>query len=268
MMKNVCLLLLALLFTGGCAGKPSIVSQSPYITHTLRYLGVDDLIVGVSRYDVLDLPKTGGIIDPDGEALARLSPDILFTSDWTAPEVLEAATPAGTRSIILHGFGSMSEIEQNIRDISRELELSDGEARAAAFAAEWRGAAESVKGGGKRVLILSSCQGEPFSFGRNTYLYDLFTVAGFRVVEDHPSIRHLNEAGDIRTLDELLRMTTPEIVFVIEDGEHGCAVNFSAKSVQVVQLNGEHFVYPAPVLLEGIDELLRLYGKGKGGEEG
>lgn len=263
MMKNVCLLLLALFLTG-CAGKPSIVSQSPYITHTLRYLGVEDRIVGVSRYDDLELPKTGGIIDPDGEALAKLSPDILFTSDWTPSDVLEAVTPEGTRSVTLHSFGSMAEIEQNIRDISRELGLPDGDARAEAFAEEWRAAAGDVNGGGKRVLILSSCRGEPFSFGRNTYLCDLFSVAGFHVVEDHPSIRHVNEAGDIRTLEELLRKMRPEIVFVIEDGEHGCAVNFSDRPVRVVELDGRHFVYPAPVLLEGIEELRKLSGDGKG----
>ncbi len=258
MMKNIFLLLLALLFSG-CAGKPSIVSQSPYITYTLCYLGLDDRIVGVSRYDNLDLPKTGGIIDPDGKAIADLSPDFLFTSDWTSPEALKKVTPEGCRSVVLHGFHSMSEIERNISDISRELGLADGDAGAIAFSAEWRAAAESVHGRGKRVLILSSCEGEPFSFGVNTYLYDLFTVAGFHVVETHPSVRHVNMAGDIRTLDELLRRTRPEIIFVVEDGAHGCAVNLDAQECRIIELNGEHFVYPAPVLLEGINDLKTLF---------
>lgn len=136
-MKKMSLFFLLLLVITDCGSKePRIVSQSPSITHTLQYLGQTDNIVGVSRYDDLDLPKTGGIIDPDGEAIEELSPDVLFPSDWTAA-VLEAVTPEEARSVILHGFRSMAEIEQNIRDISRELGLPDGEAKAAAFASGW-----------------------------------------------------------------------------------------------------------------------------------
>jgi len=40
-------------------------------------------------------------------------------------------------------------------------------------------------------LLLSSCGGKPYSFGRETWLYALFTAAGFEVVETHRRIRHL-----------------------------------------------------------------------------
>ncbi|MFO8023833.1 MAG: hypothetical protein R6U90_01690, partial [Thiohalophilus sp.] len=62
---------------------PRIISQSPYITHTLDWLGLKDCIVGASRYDQLEVPETGGVMDPDGEIIASLEPAILFTSDWT-----------------------------------------------------------------------------------------------------------------------------------------------------------------------------------------
>ncbi len=102
----------------------------------------------------------------------------------------------------------------------------------------------------------------------NTYLYGLFTVAGFKVVESHPTIRHVKAANDIRTLDELLQRMKPEIIFVVGDEEHGCAVNLDAESVRLVELNGEHFVCPAPVLLEGIADLRNLFTDKKGGTEG
>lgn len=53
------------------------------------------------------------------------------------------------------------------------------------------------------MLILSSCVGSPFSFGRRTYLFDLFTEAGFRVVEDHETIRHMNPSEPIKTISGL-----------------------------------------------------------------
>ncbi|MBL6957074.1 MAG: ABC transporter substrate-binding protein [Chlorobium phaeobacteroides] len=257
-MKNIFLILLALLFSG-CAGKPSVVSQSPYITRTLQYLGLEDRIVGISCYDDLELPKTGGIIDPDKKAIAALAPDFIFTSDWTAPDVLHDVTPDGTEAIVLQGFHRMDEIEQNLRVLSKSLGLKNGVEMAAEFSSAWRKAAEEVDGGGKRALILSSCQGEPFSFGRNTYLYDLFTVAGFHVVETHLSIRHVNASGEIKSVEELLRATEPEVVFVLQDDDHGCSVDLSEGDFRVVLLNGEHFVYPAPVLLDGIADLKVLF---------
>ena len=254
-MKNFFIVVMLMLNVSALEAKERIVSQSPYITYTLQYLGVDDGIVGVSRYDYLDLPKTGGIIDPDKEAIAALHPDVVFTSDWTDPDVLRDATPLGARALILHGFKAMSEVEENIRTISKDLKLSNGMKRSVEFASAWRQAAAEVHGEGKRVLVLSSCVGTPFSFGRNTYIYDLFTEAGFRVVETHPTIRHLKKSEEIKTIDELLMKARPDVVFVLHDTAHGCVVPLEGAKCHVVELNGEHFVYPAPQILKGLKDL-------------
>ena len=257
-MKKICILLL--LVIAGCSSQePRIISQSPYITHTLKYLGQEENIVGVSRYDFLDRPRTGGILDPEEKAIAELDPDYIFTSDWTAPEVLRKVTPEGAKAVVLQGFHNMAEIEENIRAIIRLLHLPDGEEKATEFSIAWRESAEKVGGKGKRALILSSCKGEPFSFGVNTYLFDLFSVAGFNLVETHPSIRHVNASGDMKSVDELLRRTEPEIVFVLQDNDHGCSIDIAEGNYKVVLLDGEHFVYPAPVLLEGIADLERIF---------
>ena len=68
------------LAAGDC---PRIISQSPYISHTLAWLELDHCIVGASRYDRGDHPDTGGILDPDGGAIAALvaerQPDVVFS---------------------------------------------------------------------------------------------------------------------------------------------------------------------------------------------
>ncbi|MCG8341716.1 MAG: ABC transporter substrate-binding protein [Chlorobiales bacterium] len=257
-MKKIFILLL--LAIAGCSShEPRIISQSPYITHTLKYLCQEENIVGVSRYDLLDRPRTGGILDPEKEAIAGLEPDYIFTSDWTAPAILHEVTPEGAKAVVLQGFHEMEEIEDNIRVIAKILGLPEGERKADEFAAAWKRNAKEVKGEGRKALLLSSCKGEPFSFGRNTYLYDLFSVAGFSLVEKHPSIRHVNKSGDISSVDELLRITEPDIVFVLQDNEHGCSVDMSEGDYKVVLLNGEHFVYPAPVLMDGIADLKRIF---------
>ncbi|HCD35535.1 ABC transporter substrate-binding protein [Chlorobium phaeovibrioides] len=258
-MKKLFLLASVLFLTASSAEAKRIVSQSPFITYTLEYLGLSDSIVGVSRYDFLDLPQTGGIIDPDSAAIAALDPDIILTSNWTDPKTLRNVTPDGTKALVLYGFEGMKEVEKSLRVLTKELDVPGGKAKADAFPSAWRSEARKVCGGGRRVLILSSCVGSPFSFGRRTYLFDLFTEAGFRVVEDHETIRHMNPSEPIKTISGLVSRTRPEIVFVLHDADHGCAVNLDIPDVELIELDGNHFVYPAPILLKGLKDLQDIF---------
>ncbi len=69
-----------------------IVSLAPSLTETLFALGVGDRVVGVTRYcadppEVEQLPKVGGYLDPNFEAIVALRPDLVVSipsSDETA----------------------------------------------------------------------------------------------------------------------------------------------------------------------------------------
>lgn len=82
--------------TGGCGGAvgvvtPSgedavapqrIVSLAPSLTETLFALGLGAKVVGVTRYcvyppEVAELPKVGGHLDPNFEAIISLEPDLV-----------------------------------------------------------------------------------------------------------------------------------------------------------------------------------------------
>jgi iron complex transport system substrate-binding protein len=84
------------LVTGGCCGSLDrqarseasdaeprrIISLAPSLTETLFALGLGDRVVGVTRYcahpsAVVDLPKVGGHLDPNIEAIVALSPDLV-----------------------------------------------------------------------------------------------------------------------------------------------------------------------------------------------
>ncbi len=59
-----------------------IVSLAPSLTETLFALGVGDRVVGVTRYcthpsEALRLPKIGGHLDPNFEAIVSLEPDLV-----------------------------------------------------------------------------------------------------------------------------------------------------------------------------------------------
>jgi iron complex transport system substrate-binding protein len=253
-------LLLAVTLAGAAgsarADCPRIVSQSPYITRSLQWLGLESCIVGVSRYDTLERPHTGGVLDPDAELIAVLEPDLLFTSDWTDEDKLAAATPEGARSFRLHGFGSMAEVEENLRIIGKAGGIADIDARVSRFHHDWQKAAADIHGNGKRVLLLSSCSGMPYSFGKERWLSDLFSQAGFVNVETEPKIRHIRPGETVATLNALINELQPELLFIFEQTRRKQCNFIAPKSpLTIINLNGEKFLNPAPTLLQGLAEL-------------
>ncbi len=238
------------------AACPRIVSQAPYITRTLQWLGLQQCIVGVSRYDELDLPRTGGVLDPDAEAIEVLQPQLMFNADWLEEKKWRAVAPAGAQAITLHGFESMAQVEQNLRTIGHAVQMADADARAAAFARRWRKEANAVHGAHRRVLLLSACSGMPYSFGRDSWLYDLFTQAGFDVVETEAKLRHLRPGEAITDIGTLADTLRADVLFVFERKDaQQCQLIRPRRPLRIVTLDGDHFLHPAPVLLEGLADL-------------
>lgn len=250
---GVLLLLVSPLAWGGC---PRIVSQSPYITHTLEWLGLQSCIVGVSRYDTLPLPHTGGVMDPDPAAIAALKPELLLTSDWTPEDVLRQATPPGAKALRLHGFQTMAQVEENLRLIGAAAGLPDAAQRAEVFAHDWRERAAAVGGHGIRALLLSACGGSPYSFGRGSWLGDLFSAAGFEVVGGDKQIIHFSADGDLGELRAAVKQYRPGVIFVFEHkARPACNAALGRMGVKLALLDGDLFLHPAPVLLQGLDAL-------------
>ena len=69
--------------TAVAAAPDRIVSMSPAVTETLFALGVGDRVVGVTRFcfepeAARSLPKVGGYLDPNWEAIVALEPDLVI----------------------------------------------------------------------------------------------------------------------------------------------------------------------------------------------
>lgn len=248
--------LLALVGPTLAADCPRIVSQSPYITRALDWLGLGGCIVGVSRYDERDLPRTGGVMDPDADMIALLDPQLIVTSDWTKPEVWQAAAPPGAKALRVGGFRSMAEVETMLRDIGRAANLKDIDTRVDRFAADWRAAAKRVDGRGRRVLIIAACSTVPYSYGRRTTPYDLLTHAGFTVVETHDTLRHMRPGEPYETIAQLVAATRPEaIVAFISRRSEGCNAQLANAGVPIIAVDDDNFVHPGPGLIEALNQL-------------
>jgi len=77
-----------------------VVSLAPSLTDTVVALGKAGVLVGVTRYDdgaeVAGLPRVGGFLDPNPEAVIALRPDfVLWMTDGAAYPVLERIASLG-----------------------------------------------------------------------------------------------------------------------------------------------------------------------------
>lgn len=236
---------------------PRIISQSPYISDMLDYLGLGHCIVGVSRYSERDLPHTGGIKDPDIEAIDALMPDLIITSNRTPDEVLKKVTPRGATSIKLKSFNKMTQLEENMNVIIKATNWQQAKPKIQKFSRAWREKVKQVEGNNKKVLLLSSCSGSPYSFGPNSRLYDLFTRAGFNVVESKEKIRHIRPGKEVNNLNALADKYQPDYLIIFEQKlKKQCQIIMPKVPVKIIMLDGENFLRPNTAILTGLDNLI------------
>lgn len=236
---------------------PRIISQSPYISEMLDYLGMGHCIVGVSRYSKRDLPRTGGILDPDIKAIDALMPDLIITSDWSKDETLKAATPKGAKAIRLKSFNKMDQLEENMNAIINATNWQGSTDKINNFKKAWRSKVKQVQGNNKKVLLLSSCSGKAYSFGPNSRLHDLFTQAGFNVVETKGKIRHIRPGNEIEDITALLDRYQPNLLFIFEQKlKKSCQMMMPKVPVKILSFDGRKFLHPTTEILEGLDLLI------------
>lgn len=235
---------------------PRIVSQSPYLTQALLWLDRAACIVGVSRYDKLQRPKTGGVTDPDVAAIEDLRPDFLLTSTWTAADMLELARPANAQAFRLGGFGSLNEMLGMLEHLARISRAPDGASRVEQLGHALRGRLLTTPGEQRKVLLLSACSGSPYSFGPQHYIGDVFKHAGFQIVEDAPKIRHLRPGEPITDITTLVEQKHPDLIvnFARADAT-ACNAEIGLQTIPVIHLEGSNFFHPGPALLDGLGDL-------------
>ena len=237
---------------------PRIISQSPYISDMLDYLGMGHCIVGVSRYSKRDLPRTGGILDPDADAIDSLMPDLIITSNWTKEETLKVVTPKGVKAIRLKSFNKMAQLEENMNQIIQLTGWTHAKDKVKSFAEKWRKKVKKINGNNKKVLLLSSCSGSPYSFGPNSRLHDLFTQAGFNVVETHEKIRHIQPGKELENLNALADRYQPNLLVIFEQRlKKQCQMITPKVPVRILSVDGKKFLHPNVAILDGLDLLIR-----------
>ncbi|HPR08229.1 MAG TPA: hypothetical protein PK620_11840 [Denitromonas sp.] len=239
---------------------PRIVSQSPYLTLAIEWLGQGECIVGVSRYDTFKpaLPRTGGVMDPDAKAIAALKPALVIGSDMTDEAVFAAAVPKGAKAVRMGGFNSMFEVESMLEDLSLLIQSPEG-GKVSSFRRGWFTRAKNTGARGERVLLLTACSGTPYSYGRKHVLGDLFYAAGFNVVEEDVRVRAVRAGEAVPDLAALIAKTQPDIVFTFNRAaDTECQVVLEAKGFKLIALDGDKFLNPGHRMIDGLDDVTRI----------
>lgn len=183
------------------AGTPApaprrIVSTSRAITETLFALGLGERVVGVSQFctypkEAAARPKVGTFMKPDPEAIARLSPDLVFVHDGI--DSLEGRlTALGLRTVVVDRGSRLAGVYSIVETIGTAANVPE---RATALIAELRAGIARLRhaAAGKprpRVLLIVGRRPgtltDIVAVGPASYLGELLEVAGGTNVFDAP----------------------------------------------------------------------------------
>ena len=167
------------------AGPPKrIISLAPNITEILFALGLDDRIIGVTRY--CDYPpaaksktKIGGFLDPDVERIKALAPDVVFAFRGNPLSVLHKLEEIGVPLFTLDIRNELASVPHLIERIGAATGRT---AEATRLNTELAGKLERITAAlvpvreSPRVFLSLEGMGL-WTFGRDSYFNDLLAKA-------------------------------------------------------------------------------------------
>lgn len=258
-------------------GSPErIVSMAPSITETLYALGLSDRLVGVTRYckyppEVQTLPKVGGYLDPNFEAIVGLRPElviILEDHEQSLPgfQKLGLQTKAvchkNVEGIIdsLRSIGSICGVEARGRKIADDIQSRldrIGEKTAGAKRPRVMIAIDRIQGSGGLVDV--------YIAGPDGFFDKMIELAGGESVCRQGSVRF-----PVVSTEGVMRMN-PEVIVDLVSGadkepyqpEYALSDWDGLSSVEAVK---QHRVYafsrdyanPGPRFIRFVEDLARL----------
>ena len=172
-------------------GARRVVCMAPAFTEICFALGHGDAVAGVTDYcDFPDaarrLPRVGGFLNPNLEAIIRIAPDLVLLVPEEA-ELAQRLGALGIRAEVLSLY-TLADIERAMRVVARRLgDPAAGEALARTWRRELQAVArERSAGAAPRVMVVvgrnPASLNNVFVAGPKTFLGELVQLAGGRNV--------------------------------------------------------------------------------------
>ena len=164
-----------------------IISMSPAITEILFAIGAGDKVVGVTDFcvyppEAAKLPKLGGILNPNIEAMISIRPDLII-HHYDSVKIQDFAKTMGVEYLPVK-LTDLNSILDSIQKIGRKIDLADN---AEKLAMKLKTDIDFYKNKlkpyrKKSVLLLLGDSDDPmrdlYAAGRNTFLGELLDIAG------------------------------------------------------------------------------------------
>jgi len=239
-------------------GSPKrIVSLSPNLTQVIYALGYLDQVVGVTIYDEFppeakDLPKVGGWINPNYEAIVALKPDLVVLMKDQDTTFGEKIRNLGLKTFTAKSNDSIKDILQTISDLGEILNKTQ-EAKKLTLDIEsslYEINEKTKNAEKKRVIIVvgrnPGTLEDIYVIGTNNYIDELITLAGGENVVK-------NERNALKINKEAVFSFNPEVIIEINhqkiDREDKILdIWGSLKQVDAVK-NNQVFILSSKVLL-------------------
>jgi len=246
-------------FQSAFAGdKPErIVSLSPNLTQIIAALGELDKVVGVTLYTdspprAKDLPKVGGWINPNYEAILALKPDLVILMKDQDTIFGAQIRKLGLKTLVTDSNDSVSDIMKTIEYLG---EVLGEETEARRIVSDMKSTLDKIRretadAPRKKVLLVvgrnPGTLEDIYVIGRNNYINELIEIAGgVNAVENNRlSIKITKEA--ILTLD-------PDVIIEINheklDREAEILGTWSTLAQSRAVRSGEVYILPSTVVL-------------------
>lgn len=243
-----------------------VVVLAPSLTDVILVLGLGDRLVGVTRHDdnpeVARLPRVGGYLDPNPEAVLGLSPDlVLWVTDGGALGAVRRIAELSRRSrrpfpILAIQIDTLADVLATPRLVGDALgERTRGEELSRALGAQVEAVRRRAAGlPRKRVLFVVGR--EPLVVaGPGSFPAELLrvcgaesVVAGVRPWPIYPLEKAVADDPDV-VVDAAVQEPA--------DGLTRLAVIPAVRRGAVVRLSSDDLIRPGPRMIRGLAELLR-----------
>jgi iron complex transport system substrate-binding protein len=250
---------------------PRLVSTAPSITEILFGLGLGDHVVGVSDFcdyppEAARLPKVGGVVNPNVEAIIALEPDlVLGVPNVTHENLYRSLRQLGIKMLDLPNE-SIEDLYAMIRRIGEETNTEQqAEEMASRLQAKFAEVSKRVSGSPKRKVMFVVGMDPLFVAGNGTFINELITLAGGENIAADSAMKYPQVS-----IEEAVARA-PEIIFytslnfeLTQQQENQAKKIWSpyssipaVKEGRIYGLEADHVTLPGPRLEIGIEEMAR-----------
>ena len=252
-----------------------LICLSPGITETVFALGLGDRVAGVTRFclyppETALLPKVGGLLDPNYEAMVALRPDVALLTPYHRDHLSELRR-LGVSCLVIHQ-DSLAEIRESYFQLGALCgRLSEAEHLAALL----DNAIEEARrrsAGKPRIRVLmttgrdvrSGKLDEVYAVSTGTFLSELLALAGgANIIEgglaEYPA---LSAEGILNLNPEVIIELVPDRELDAEARDQALAPWRAFSTVDAVRdkrlyvLSGAYLTIPGPRAVDTLDALM------------